>query len=145
MFPWKLHPGVPADSYNNVDLAFENWKDPRRTSGILDQPDMLQIPDKHPTTDDFKTNLSPAITISSRASYNLVANKLIAKGYSEVDRFNGKKQKIVQWMHTKGLLRPDIYITVQESSSPDEDKVIGIAVGVNYPSRDVTKNFIENL
>lgn len=87
-----------------------------------------------------------SISILPRASYNLVSIKMDTKGYSEVAWYHGKSgQKIAQWMHAKEMTRPDIFITVQEGVTPAEDRVVGIAVGVNYPSIAITKSFLDKL
>ena len=80
-----------------------------------------------------------------KASYSLVAIQLTSKGYTEIEMFTGKKsRKIVEWSH-KDKKRLPVFITVFEGACKDEDVVVGLSVGINYPERIHVKEFMEKL
>ena len=102
-------------------------------------------------TDDYykeKEPVGPSTSPINRFSYQLLSEALKIKGYSERDRFHSRKTPtyaITQWYHAKDVDKPDIFITINLATKPFDDTVIGIAVGVDKPSSEITTLFLKGL
>ena len=80
-----------------------------------------------------------------RASYALVAAQLQIKGYTEIEVFTGRKaRKVVEWLH-KDKKRLPIFVVIYEGTCREEDRVVGLSVGLNYPERSHVREFMDKI